>query len=288
MTECYSRHFLLNGNILPCSSFRKSAFEEGPSMYEVLRAMKGFPVFLEEHIQRLTRSCLAEKLNLSVDPDQIRKSVYELIRVNGNRDGNIKFILTWVKKELKYFSVYYIEHHYPTAEEYLQGVKTTLYFRSRANPNIKYVNFDFKEEAFAHIDARGAVEALLIDRDGFVTEGSRSNVFFVRDDGLLSPPSHKMLKGVTRDKVIDIAGRLKIAFRECEISHDQIDDHDACFLTGTSFKVLPIHQVDDHWFSVENAMMRQIMHAYDEQIGSLIAGAPIGSHTRDTLTPGHD
>jgi len=276
MIECISRHFLLNGNILPCSSFRRSAFEEGPSMYEVLRAMKGLPVFLDEHIQRLAGSCLAENLNLSVGQDQIRKNVYELIRMNGNRDGNIKFILTWVGEEVKYFAVYYIEHRYPTDEEYRQGVVTTRYFKARSKPNIKYVNFDFKEEAFAHISAKGAMEALLIDADGYVTEGSRSNAFFVKDDVLLSPPSRKMLKGVTRDKVVNLAVHLGIPFVEREIPNRLIGDHDACFLTGTSFKVLPVRRVEDIVFNVNARVVKMIMEAYDNLIDVELRAMALG------------
>ena len=113
------------------------------------------------------------------------------------------------------------------------------------------------KEANAH-------EALLVDRHGFITEGSKSNFFGIKDKNLITAKGEAVLKGITRDKIFKIAKSLGIEVEEKEIKASEISDLDSLFISGTSVAILPISQVDDIKFDVNNEILIKIMKRYNE------------------------
>ena len=91
----------------------------------------------------------------------------------------------------------------------------------------------------------GYDEALLLDTDGYVSEGSGENVFIVRDGVLYTPDLASCLAGITRDAIITIAHDLGIEVREKRITRDEMYCADEAFFTGTAAEVTPIRELDD-------------------------------------------
>lgn len=236
-------------------------------IYEVLRVINGKPIFLEDHVRRMENSfkLIGEEFLLSYE--EISNQIYELIKNQGKLEGNIKITYEVYGKELK---IFFIEHSYPSKEMYENGVKTILYFGERENPNAKIVNDNFREKVNKEIRENNAYEAILIDSKGYITEGSKSNIFMVKGNKLLTSPVDAVLLGITRGEVISLAKKLEIEVEEIEYKYLDINELDGMFISGTSPKILPINQVNDVNLNVNNEIIRKLMMAYDNEINEYI------------------
>jgi branched-chain amino acid aminotransferase len=91
----------------------------------------------------------------------------------------------------------------------------------------------------------GYDEALLLDVDGYVAEGSGENIFIVRDGVLYTPELTSALEGITRDTIVKLAGELGLVVREKRITRDEVYVADEAFFTGTAAEVTPIRELDN-------------------------------------------
>ena len=105
-------------------------------------------------------------------------------------------------------------------------------------------------------------EVLLVDRNGSITEGSRSNVFFIKNGEVYTAPSDKVLLGVTRSKVVEIIRDMGVTLHEEAPAAADIAEYQAAFISGTSPKVLPIASIGDVGFNVNDPVLRSIMEKY--------------------------
>jgi branched-chain amino acid aminotransferase len=113
-------------------------------------------------------------------------------------------------------------------------------------------------------------EVLLLDHLGKITEGSRSNVFFVAGNKLVTSPSNKVLLGITRQKTIQLAAELNIEVLEREVNFRELKAFEAAFLTGTSPKILPVAKIDAFKFDPKNEIVKQLMDSYQLMIDNYI------------------
>ncbi|MDD4437503.1 MAG: aminotransferase class IV, partial [Tissierellia bacterium] len=110
-------------------------------------------------------------------------------------------------------------------------------------------------------------EAILINHDNTVSEGSKSNIFFVKGNKLITSPDSSVLLGVTRNKVISVCEENSIKVEKRIIGQDEIESFDGVFLTGTSNDVLPIKTIDQIVFnSSENEVVKKVSGLYLEEI----------------------
>ena len=236
-------------------------------IYEVLRVIEGKPIFLENHFKRMKNSfeLIDEKVTLIYG--DISNKVYELIKNENKLEGNIKITYEVYSKTLK---IFFIEHSYPSAEMYENGVKTILYFGERENPNAKIVNENFREKINKEIKDNNAYEAILVDSNGYITEGSRSNIFMVKGNRLLTSPVKAVLPGITRQEIIKLAEKLKIEVEEVEYKYLDINKLDGMFISGTSPKVLPIKSINDINLDPNGGIIRKLMIEYDNKVNQYI------------------
>ncbi|MGN0143518.1 MAG: aminotransferase class IV [Clostridium sp.] len=232
-------------------------------VYEVIRIIDGVPIFLESHIKRMKNSFNLVGEEFPLETEEVYDKINNVIKKENKTIGNIKLTYGLKSKELK---VFFIDHSYPDEELYEKGVKTILYFGERTNPNAKIVNDDFRSKVNEEIKKEGAYEAILVDRNGFITEGSKSNIFMVRGETLITSPVKAVLPGVTRGEIIDIAKRIGITVLEEEYSFKEIDKLDGMFISGTSPKVLPINQVNNTKFNAQNSVIKTIADNYNKEI----------------------
>ena len=104
----------------------------------------------------------------------------------------------------------------------------------------------------AHDQAKnnGYQEAILLDTNGFVAEGSGQNIFIVKDGNLLTPELTCCLNGITRRTVIEIAKSKNIKVHERKISPEELSNFVGCFLTGTAAEITPVSQIADNNYKV--------------------------------------
>lgn len=241
------------------------------SLYEVIRVIEGVPLFLEKHIQRLKKSAELIDNNIEDILDIIGKNIKILIEKNDKPNKNIKIILYNINNELTEFTMFFIRSNYPTTEQYTNGVKTILVQKERKNPNAKIVNQDFKEKISIELKKSDCYEALLVNSENEITEGSRSNIFFVKNNSIYTPPIKDVLPGITRNTIIEMCKSLNIDVIEDAFIKDTLKEIDGIFLTGTSPNILPISYVNDIYFeSVNNIIIKRLMKEFIKIIDNYI------------------
>lgn len=260
---------LSNVGLLHESSYSEISFHSDLSVYEVIRVIDGIPLFLEDHFDRLEKSMKIQRLTFQMAFPDFKQNIAELVRVNQKMEGNIKFVYSVADGNI-HWAFSFIPHSYPTSEEYQFGVVTDLLFAERQNPNAKVIQTGIRDEANQMISDRKLYEVLLVDSDGLITEGSRSNVFFVKNDVFYTAPATMILEGITRLKVLVCLNELGFSVAEEAVRVDEISQFDAAFLTGTSPKVLPISLIGCQVFNVQNNAVVKLMESYNWMIQDYI------------------
>ena len=264
MNECYGKKFILNGNLQPAEMFDKSLVYEGDSVYEVLRIVKGNPIFFYDHMERLVTSVRLQKKIILADVQTIRKAIISLTRSDKKHEANLKIVFNY-NKGVTNFLVYFIEASYPTEIQYKNGVKGLLFFAERKDPEAKVINHKLRSSIYHRLIHEGGYEAILVNENNQITEGSRSNIFFLRGDTLVTAPDNSVLKGITRKYILEICAEQGINMEFQYVNADNLRDFDAVFMTGTSPTVLPFNCIDDTSFSVKFPMIERLRKLYLEK-----------------------
>jgi branched-chain amino acid aminotransferase len=259
------RYFIFNGELRPNAAFR--TFENAGGIYEVLRVENGVPLFIEDHLERFYTSATLARKAIRFTQVEITRFIWELIHENQVLFGNI---LLSCKENLKAF---FIPHKYPEPQWYQTGVRCGILKAERENPNAKVFQTPVRQQADKLMEKQNLYEVLLVDHFNRITEGSRSNVFFVKNDLLLTPPGNEVLLGITRQKTILLAKKAGIPFQEQDVALDDLLHFQAAFITGTSPKILPISQIGEGKFNPQNHLVKRLRKKYDELIQDYINSA---------------
>ncbi|MDD3650452.1 branched-chain amino acid transaminase [Immundisolibacter sp.] len=236
----------------------------GMGVFEGVRAYKtarGTALFrLPEHIERLFTSAHILQMHIPFSREQIADACLAAIRDNGLEDGYVR-PLVFYGSEAMGVSAPNLSVHVAIAAwkwgAYLgegaleRGVRlrTSSYARHHINVTMcrtkatgNYINSML---ALREAQACGYDEALLLDVDGYVAEGSGENVFLVRKGVIYTPDITAALEGITRDTVITLARDAGYEVREKRITRDEVYIADEAFFTGTAAEVTPIRSLDD-------------------------------------------
>ena len=260
---------LSNDGLIPESSYSEVSFQTDQSVYEVIRVIDGIALFLEDHFERLKRSMQIQGLMFQMSYPDFNQNLVELVRQNQKMEGNVKFVYSIAEGNI-HWAFTFIPHSYPTPEDYQSGVTTDLLFAERQNPNAKVIQSVIRDKANQLISDRKLFEVLLVDRDDMITEGSRSNVFFVKGNVFYTAPANMVLVGVTRQKMLDCLKELSYTIVEEAVLAKEIEHFDAVFLTGTSPKILPVRSIGEKIFNVQNSAVVRLMDSYDQMIQNYI------------------
>jgi branched-chain amino acid aminotransferase len=231
----------------------------GDGVFEGIRAYNGRVFKLKEHVERLFYSAKAILLQIPLSPEQVAKAVLDSCRANKIRDGYIRLVVTrgvgnlgLNPRNCKKPSVIVIADKiqvYP-AELYARGmeivtVPTVRNLHSAVNPAIKSLNY--LNNILAKIEANnaGVEEAVMLNAEGFVSEGTADNLFIVKKGDLFTPPlSAGALYGITRQTVIELAQDIRIKVSEPNLTRYDLFNADECFLTGTGAEIMPVIKID--------------------------------------------
>jgi len=241
--------------------------EEPVQLYEVIRIIEGFPLFLEDHLGRLYQSARLSRTAQLPGPDKITALIKDFIASQKRESGNIKLSFTFNQTTFEpQYDLNFVPHYYPTHEEYTYGVKVGLLKADRPLPNAKIQNSEIRDLANRQIASENLFEVLLVDSEGYITEGSRSNVFFIRDNTIYSAPGEKILHGITWIKILQICRNEGISVAETMIPEGDLNHFEAVFLTGTSPKVLPISSINKIIYKTDHPLVIRLQQLYDQLI----------------------
>lgn len=270
MNECYGKKFILNGNPESSEVFDNSLVYEGNSVYEVMRLVQGSPVFFYDHMERLKTSVKLQKKKMLADASTLKRDIIFLTRYEKKKEINLKIVFNYNNDSHNYL-VYFIEPIFPSEKQYSTGVKGILFYAERKDPVSKVINHKLRSSIFQRLILDGGYEALLVNEKGEITEGSRSNIFFLQKEILVTAPENMILSGITRKHILEICIENNIPVRfEC-VKAEKIPLYEAVFMTGTSPMVLPFYSVDDRMFSVSHPLIGKLRKLYMTKVEESIA-----------------
>lgn len=258
--------YVVNGKLLNTEDLTIFESVNKPPIYEIIKVIDGVPIYLEDHLNRMFESAKLTGIDLVSNERDIKQAIKETIKSNQMLVGNIK-LMSGESDGKNFFSVFCVESFYPPKKYYEDGIKTISYNYERDNPNAKVLHTSFKEDVAKAMADKDAFEALLVRDDGYIPEGSRSNMFFVKGDKLYTAPKEEILLGITRKHLFRISEKLGITIVEESIHIDDLKKIDGAFMTGTSVNILPIAQIDDIKLnSIDNKIVKSLNKAYDDMI----------------------
>lgn len=239
----------------------------GTVIYEVIRVINGKILFFEDHLIRFSNSLLKAQFDTCLFTGNIiLNRIAGLIKTNKLENGNIKFLLNKDLQENITFIAHEIPHHYPSEKEYNEGIKLILFDAERPNPSIKQLHSDLKEKIDLAIKISNAFEALLVHPNGYISEGSKSNFFLVKNNTVFTSPAEDVLPGVTRKKLLELFQQHEIPVIEKRVIPAELNTFEAAFISGTSPKVLPAKTIDQIIFDPHHPLLLEIMDLYNTEI----------------------
>lgn len=256
-----------NGALVPWRDARVHVLTHtlhyGVGVFEGVRAYdtpRGPCIFrLEDHTRRLFDSAHILGLRIPYTPEQVNDAQIEVFRANELAEGYLRPMVYLGSEGMglraKGLSVNLCVAAWPwpdymDADSRERGirVRTSSYTRHHVNitmckakANGNYINSIL---ALQEAIECGCDEALLLDNEGYVAEGSGENFFLVRDGVVHTPELTSCLAGITRDTILTLAGELGIEVRERRMTRDEVYIADEAFFTGTAAEVLPIRELD--------------------------------------------
>ncbi len=239
----------------------------GDSLYEVVRTYDGTPTFMKEHLARLEKS--GELCHMDLKPEiprferEMLRTIREYQRIPGKSGielycriivsrgvGRIGFGKAFLESPIR-FTLIVQPLNPPGRDAFEKGSALKIVERERNSPRaldpaMKSGNYLNSLLAYLEAQNEGFEDALMADAQGFMTEGTTFNLFYVkRGIVVTSPLDVGILDGITRKHVIEVARKNGIALREVRYPPSRLHEADEVFLTSTIKEVFPITRVDD-------------------------------------------
>lgn len=235
-------------------------FLYGDGIFEGIRAYNGRVWKLDEHLKRLYDSAKAIMLEIPVSINEMEEIVLETLRRSGlTKDSYIRLVISRGKGDLGLdprkcakASIICIADSiklYPE-QVYTEGMQVISVATRRntvdsISPQVKTLNYMTSIMAKITANLHGYPEVIMLNKEGYVTEGTGDNIFIVKNGKLITPPAYLgILPGITRNAVIEMARDLGITVEEGVFTLIDVYGADECFLTGTAAEVIPVVMAD--------------------------------------------
>jgi branched-chain amino acid aminotransferase len=256
--------FNIDGNLVPESEATVSVMDHGllygDGVFEGLRFYNG-EVFREQaHLLRLEASANAIGLNLPMEFAAMSQAMAETIAASGQSNGYIRLLVTRgvgplgidasscqaPKTIIIVDQLALVPRHIVEVGIKVIIAETRRISANQLDPRIKSLNYLNNILARREATAAGAEEAIMLNSEGRVAEGSADNVFIVQSGKLITPPcSEGALEGITREVILELAEKCNIETIETPVTKEQLIAADECFLTGTGAELIPVRQIND-------------------------------------------
>lgn len=283
----------VNGKYVPANEAAVSVFDHGflygDGVFEGIRAYGGRVFRLKEHVRRLFDSAQAIMLCIPMSQDEMAEAILETLRKNNFKDAYIRPIVTRGVGDLGLdpnkccastvliIAVEWGAMYGDLYEVGLTAVTVTVRRNSPDSlpPNTKSLNYLNNIMAKIEANIKGGNEAIILDAQGRISEGSGDNIFVIKDGKIFTPYTINNLKGITREAVIELARARGIEVLERDLGLFDLYTGDEVFVTGTAAEVAPVTRVDGRIIGggKPGPVTRELMAAFRELTRT--TGAPI-------------
>lgn len=234
-------------------------FLYGDGVFEGIRSYSGNVFRLEEHLERLYDSAKSVMLQIPYTPEELTNLVVETLKKNNLKDAYIRLVVSRGVGNLGLDPLSCAQPNVIIIAESLSLFPKALYEtgieivsvatrRSRSDvlsPKVKSLNYLNNILVKIEANLAGVPEALMLNDQGYVAEGSADNIFIVRKNKLLTPPGYVgALEGITRNAIMEVAAQKGYDIQEAVFTRHDVYVADEVFLTGTAAEVIAVVKVD--------------------------------------------
>lgn len=261
-------HFLHDEKILPIADavvpLSNIEYAYGFGVYETIRVANSVVYFLNDHIERILESAKIIGLEHTFSQAFIEKGIDDLVSKNHATSYNIKILLIGGsdKDKASLFALCF-NPLFPDKKLYKEGVTVISYNHERVFPHAKSLNMLQSYIAYKKARAISAYDALLINRNGFITEGTRTNFFCLTGKIIYSPPEEDILLGVTRKALLKVAQSNGYEIIQQNIGLNDVKNFENAFISSTSSKILPIKKIDSIDLLPPSENLKNLMTLFD-------------------------
>jgi branched-chain amino acid aminotransferase len=257
------RIIYLNGDYVPGEEARISVFDHGflygDGVFEGVRAYGGRVFRLDEHLTRLYESAKSIMLEIPESFNELKAATLETIRRNNLRDAYLRLVVSRGMGDLgldprkcpKATTVIIASSIVLYPQELYEKGLSIITVATRRNvpdaldPKIKSLNYLNNVLVKIEANRAGVMEAVMLNAQGYVSEGTADNIFIVRRGRVLTPPAYVgALEGITRQVVMELACECGRVVLEQPFTRHDLYVAEECFLTGTAAEVIPVIEVD--------------------------------------------
>jgi len=291
------RKVYLNGSFVPESEARVSIFDSalmfGDMVFEMARSFDGKPFRVRHHLERLYTGLQVLGIDCGLTLDEMEAATMQTIDLNrpcfpAGLDYQLMHNVS--RGPLGLYKPAFPDGLQPTvtiscwpltwhlagaADLYDTGIHAVI--TPQQSVPTRYIDPKIKNRSrvyyqLANMQAHRVdpkAWALLTGEDGFITEGTGSNIFIVKDGRLFTPRPHNILRGVTRQAVIELAAQLNLPCHECDLDPYDVITADEAFFTATSFSIMPVTRFNGHPINSggPGPVTRRLIAAWSEMVG---------------------
>ncbi len=278
----------LDGKLVSADKAKISVFDHGllygDGVFEGIRFYQRQAFRLEDHLQRLKYSALAIGLNIPYSMPELESAIYQVIHAFAETDGYLRLVITRGigplginPAQCQRGSAFILADQTNFISEQVKqnGAKLIIASTRRLSPDgldprIKSLNY--LNHILARVEANhaGADEAILLNAQGHVTEGSADNIFIIRNGVILTPPvSDGALQGITRETIFELANKLEIECHARTLAPYDLYTADECFLSGTAMELIPVAEIDGRRLAFcPGEVFQTLLQAYKARVYS--------------------
>ncbi|MGQ1946473.1 aminotransferase class IV [Geofilum sp. OHC36d9] len=246
MKQPAASNYTLQNGVISEMPVNENIFDNREIIYEVFRIEQGIPLFIDDHLQRLYSGIDQCGYQFSTDQQKLKTLLSQLAAQSKTGIGNIKTECFFKQGETRErgYHAYFLSTNYPDNHLYQDGVHCQLLEKSRPLPSVKIANPALRKLSDSIIQQENVFETIL-HHNGIITEGSRSNLFFVKDNTLITAPDELVLPGVMRKKILQLINEKHYSIKMTALKVSELNSVDAAFITGTSPRILPILKIQN-------------------------------------------
>jgi len=275
----------VNGEITPAEDAKISVFDRGflygDSIYEVTYSDHGQLIFFNEHLDRLYNSANLLNMTIFLEREEIIKEALKTLKQSKLERAYVRIIITRGETEInldpstsfKNNLIIIVKPQPPYPQDnYTKGLKLMISSvlrndRKSINPNAKSGNYLNNVMAISEAKKLGFDDAIMVNHQDKITEGTTFNIWMVKDGIIKTPPETSgLLKGITRQKVIKICREQNFNLEVSDFSSQMLLEADEVFMTSSTKGIMPIYQVNDKIFNNEKIITNKLSALYDELI----------------------
>lgn len=242
----------LNDKFLRPSEAKLSVLEPGFlygwGLFETMRAYNHRIVYFNQHLQRIKNSSKLIKIQFPYSIDKLKGLIIKAVKLSGKRDTYVRLTL-WKSRKGTETLIIAQKYQPHTLKNYMQGFRACIYsFRQNEDSffsKIKTTSYLFYRVAYLEAKNRGFDEAIILNNRGLITEGSRSNIFFIKDNQIFTPALEcGCLDGITRKVIFDLTKKYNLKIEQGKFSLLDLHRADEAFLTNSLIGVMSLVSIE--------------------------------------------